>query len=238
MVVSSKKTQLRVKACLFKIAPPYRDFVHLRRLWWLIWGWCEAVSSCYSFQTRQYLEQLCPPNFHQTHSCRGHFTPKALHSLFYLAQIVPSVSQNVHPPYTTLTLSYLCGARIAFSVRYLMGWGGGGSALLKKKIKFSCYIRKFRVEQLQSHIWGRASYSIWGNKKKCVNISPYMRRPLVIYGFATAPLWISLYMRKIDFFFISVQGDGHKIIKMGMASTKEWSDEYGIFLHSNILISV
>ncbi len=56
--------------------------ISLRRLWWLIWGWCEAVSFCYSFQTRQYLEQLGPPNFHQTHSCRGHFTLKALHSLF------------------------------------------------------------------------------------------------------------------------------------------------------------
>ncbi len=40
--------------------------------------------------------------------------------------------------------------------------------------------------------------------RKCENISPYMRRPLVIYGFATAPLWISLYMRKIWFSFLSV----------------------------------
>jgi hypothetical protein len=32
-----------------------------------------------------------------------------------------------------------------------------------------------------------------------------MRRPLVIYDFATAPFWISLYMRTILFsFFISV----------------------------------
>ncbi len=30
-------------------------------------------------------------------------------------------------------------------------------ALIKKKIKFSSYIRKFRVEQLQSHIWLTAS---------------------------------------------------------------------------------
>jgi hypothetical protein len=35
-----------------------------------------------------------------------------------------------------------------------------------------------------------------------------------------------------------VEGDGHKIIKMGMASPKEWGDEYGTFLHSNILISI
>jgi hypothetical protein len=42
-----------------------------------------------------------------------------------------------------------------------LGDGGGSveltSTLIKKKIKFSSYIRKFRVEQLQSHIRGRAS---------------------------------------------------------------------------------
>ncbi len=73
--------------------------------------------------------------------------------------------------------------------------------LIKKKIKFSSYIRKFRVEQLQSHIWWRDSQYM----RKCANISPYMRRPLVIYDFATAPFWISLYMRKIWFSFLSVQ---------------------------------
>ncbi len=41
---------------------------------------------------------------------------------------------------------------------------------------------------------------------KCANISTYMRRPLLIYDFATAPLWISLYMRKIWFSFLSVYG--------------------------------
>jgi hypothetical protein len=29
---------------------------------------------------------------------------------------------------------------------------------------------------------------------KCANISPFMRRPLVIYDFATAPFRISLYI--------------------------------------------
>jgi hypothetical protein len=34
--------------------------------------------------------------------------------------------------------------------------------------------------------------------RKCANISPYMRRrPLVIYDFATAPLWISFYEEKL-----------------------------------------
>ncbi len=74
---------------------------------------------------------------------------------------------------------------IAFYEGYL-------STRIKKKIKFSSFIWKFRVEQLQSHVWGRASSYM----RKCVNISPYMRRPLVIYDFATAPLRISLYMNK------------------------------------------
>jgi hypothetical protein len=67
----------------------------------------------------------------------------------------------------------------------------------KKKIKFFSYVRKFRVEQSQSHMWGRVSLYM----RKCANISPYMRRPLVIYDFATAPYWISLYMKKIWFSF-------------------------------------
>ncbi len=60
--------------------------------------------------------------------------------------------------------------------------------LIKNKIQFSSYIWTFRVEQFQSHIWGRASYDM----RICANISPYMRRPLVIYDFATAPFWICL----------------------------------------------
>jgi hypothetical protein len=32
----------------------------------------------------------------------------------------------------------------------------------------------------------------------------YMRRPLVIYDFTTAPIWISLYKRKMLFSFLSV----------------------------------
>ncbi len=40
---------------------------------------------------------------------------------------------------------------------------------------------------------------------KCANIYSYVRRPLVIYDFATAPLRISLYMRKVSFSFLSVQ---------------------------------
>ncbi len=76
--------------------------------------------------------------------------------------------------------------------------------LIKKKSKFSSLKGKFReirMEQLQSHIWLTAS-SYMG---KYLRISLYIRKPLLIYNFATAPLWISLYMRKILFSFLSVQ---------------------------------
>ncbi len=69
--------------------------------------------------------------------------------------------------------------------------------LIKKKIKFSSYMRKFRMEQLQSHIWLTAS-SYMG---KYFRISSNIRKPFLICDFATAPLWISLYMRKILFYF-------------------------------------
>jgi hypothetical protein len=39
--------------------------------------------------------------------------------------------------------------------------------------------------------------------RKWTNILQYMRRPLVIYGFATDPCRVSLYMRKIRFSFLS-----------------------------------
>jgi hypothetical protein len=41
-----------------------------------------------------------------------------------------------------------------------------GNTLIKKKIKFSSYIRKFRVEQLQSHIRGRKGLVIYEEKRK------------------------------------------------------------------------
>ncbi len=40
--------------------------------------------------------------------------------------------------------------------------------------------------------------------EEMANIYPYMRRPLVIYDFATDPIWISLYLRKILFSFLPV----------------------------------
>ncbi len=74
------------------------------------------------------------------------------------------------------------------------------SILIKKKIKFSSYIRKFWMEQLQIHIWLTASSYM----RKYLRISSSIRKPFLIYNFATAPFWISLYMQKILFSFLSV----------------------------------
>ncbi len=89
-------------------------------------------------------------------------------------------------------------------------------ALIQNKIKLSSYIRKFRVEQLQSHIWGRASQYM----RKCANISSYMRRPFVIY--ATAPFLISFYMREIWFSFWSVWRGGHTVLDRSPFEATKW----------------
>ncbi len=56
--------------------------------------------------------------------------------------------------------------------------------LIKKKIKFSSYIRKFRREQLQRHILLKASAYVG----KYLLISSCIRKPFLIYDFATALL--------------------------------------------------
>jgi hypothetical protein len=82
--------------------------------------------------------------------------------------------------------------------------------LIKKKIKFSSYIRKFRVEQLQSHIWLTAS-SYMG---KYLRISSYIRKPFLIYDFAPAPLLnFLIYEENFIFFFISVERQIKVLIK-------------------------
>jgi hypothetical protein len=61
--------------------------------------------------------------------------------------------------------------------------------LIKKKFKVS----SFRIKQLQSHKWLTVSLYMG----KYLRISAYIGEPFLIYDFATASLWIILYMRKI-----------------------------------------
>ncbi len=90
--------------------------------------------------------------------------------------------------------------------------------LIKKENKFSSYRTKSRRERLQSHIWLTASSYI----TKYLRISSYIRKPFLIYDFATAPIWISLYLRKIFFSFVSVNGSGsdQQILEHGNPSRR------------------
>ncbi len=74
------------------------------------------------------------------------------------------------------------------------------NTMIKNKIKFSSYIRRFRMERLQSHIWLTASSFL----VKYLRVSSYYRKLFLINDFATDPIWIFLYMRKISFSFLSV----------------------------------
>ncbi len=57
--------------------------------------------------------------------------------------------------------------------------------------------------------------------RKCAIIWSYMRRPLVIYDFATAPFWLSLYMTKNLFSFLSVF-----ISTRGQIPLRDWQIMY------------
>jgi hypothetical protein len=52
---------------------------------------------------------------------------------------------------------------------------------MKKKIKFSSYIRKFRRDQVQRS--PQSSYMV-----KYLRISSYIRKPFLIYDFAPDPI--------------------------------------------------
>jgi hypothetical protein len=88
------------------------------------------------------------------------------------------------------------------SCSWYCGFSGDKTALIKKKIKFSSYIRKFSMEQLQSHIWLTAS-SYMG---KCLCISSYIRKPfhICIWLCNFSILIFLIFEEKFLFFFISV----------------------------------
>jgi hypothetical protein len=70
-------------------------------------------------------------------------------------------------------------------------------ALIKKKTKFSLYVRKFRWDRVKkSHM--RKGFLIYEEMRI---FSPYMRRPVVIYDFAPDFL---IYEKNLIFFLISV----------------------------------
>ncbi len=76
------------------------------------------------------------------------------------------------------------------------------STLIKKKIEFSSYIRKFRRELLQSLIWLTAS----SNMTKYLRISSYLEALPHIWLCNRSRLNFLIYEENLIFFFISVYG--------------------------------
>ncbi len=73
------------------------------------------------------------------------------------------------------------------------------AALIKKKIKFSSYVRNAK-----SYMTNKGLLTSYMGKY--LRISSYIRKPFLIFDFATVPLWISLYMKKIWFSILSLWG--------------------------------
>ncbi len=87
---------------------------------------------------------------------------------------------------------------------------------MKKKIKFSSYMRKFRMEQVQSHIWLTAPPHIWGNICAFPHIlgSPSLNMTLQLLHYEFPYIW-----GKFDFLFYQCASDitlpshhGHNLI--------------------------
>ncbi len=76
--------------------------------------------------------------------------------------------------------------------------------LIKKKTKFSSFIRKSRKKRVQSHLWQTASSYM----TKYWRTSSYIRKPFLIYDFATAHIWIPyrIYEENFIFFFYQCAG--------------------------------
>ncbi len=71
----------------------------------------------------------------------------------------------------------------------------------KKENKIFLIYEEILRDRAQSmHIWLTASSYMMNY----LRISSYIRKPFLIYDFATDPIWISIHMRKILFSFLSV----------------------------------
>ncbi len=75
------------------------------------------------------------------------------------------------------------------------------SRYTNKKVNQVFLIRKFNVEQLQSHICMRKGFLIYEEMRKYFFHILYIRRSLVIYDFETAPFSLFYIWGKFDFLF-------------------------------------
>ncbi len=67
---------------------------------------------------------------------------------------------------------------------------------------------------------------------KYLRISSYIRAPLLIYDFATAPVWISLYLRKILFSFLSVNNRKKWVYVRDLLPDEEDAEDLDLALYA------
>ncbi len=120
---------------------------------------------------------------------------------FPLATFTSAIGLTIWRPYFTMPSSVQTLDLLACIGHFhLLG------VLIKRRSNIPHIKRKFRRDRLQSHIWLTASSHIF----KCLRISSYIRKSFLTYDFATDPICIFLYMKKILFLFYQcggIQGD-------------------------------
>ena len=62
---------------------------------------------------------------------------------------------------------------------------------------------------------------------KYLRISSYIRKPFLIHDFAPDPFWISLYMMKIIFSFLTVRTDPLKVFSLEEKNLQCGEDDIG-----------
>jgi hypothetical protein len=72
-----------------------------------------------------------------------------------------------------------------------------GNTPIKTKIKFSSYIRKFRRERLQNHMWLKG----FSNMTKYLPISSHIMKPFLIYMTLQPRLNFLIYKENLLFFY-------------------------------------
>jgi hypothetical protein len=112
------------------------------------------------------------------------------------------------------------------------------ATLIKKENQIYLNYKEIQNGRLQSHtcIWLMASSYM----AEYLHTSSYIRKPFLIYDFATDLIWISLYMRKISFsFVISVDLRLPCTYKRGMKQKNTLSQKNRYYLlHLNTKIRI
>ncbi len=110
---------------------------------------------------------------------------------------------------------------------------------MRMRIRFGMHLQSNWIVWARILEWEYALQCISNPIHILGNPFSYFRKPFLMYDFATAPLWISLFMRKILFSFLSVWGLVYqrpitiKTIKTGTHHTVgSLTDQFVMVMHN------